>query len=555
MRAFAKLLDALSYAHGRLRKQALMRDYFLRTPDPDRGYALAALTGSLHVPEVKSTQLKLLIMERVDPILFTMARDGVGDLAETIALMWPDSERGELPHLSEAALALESVTRAKVAEVLVPWLNAADEVERWAMLKLVTGNLRVGVSERLAKTALAELSAKVKPEKNITLDDIEEVWHGLTVPYAELFDWLLGDGPRPEIGHVLTFRPVMLAHPIEDADKENVTPEDFWAEWKWDGIRVQLVGDGERMAMFSRTGESIGGSFPDLMDLPPIHGVVDGELLIVREGITASFNDLQQRLNRKVLGAKVLDQYPAHLRLYDILYDGAEDVRPLPLTARKERLDGWLHRYLHAHPDVTHRFDLSEQVKFGEWQDLSEQVVDVRGSLANLQVEGFMLKKRDAPYLAGRPKGYWYKWKRDPLTADVVLMYAQRGTGKRSSFYSDYTFGAWTENEAGEPVLVPVGKAYSGYTDEELAKLDRWIRNHTKDRFGPVRVVEPGICFEVGFDAIARSKRHKSGVAMRFPRILRIRWDKPVTEADTLPMLQSLINTQAASEGPEEWAM
>ncbi len=553
MKAFANLLDQLSYSHGRLRKLALMRDYFRRTPDPDRGYALAALTGTLDIPEIKSGQLKQLIAERTDPVLFSMAHHGVGDLAETIALMWPERAEGALPNLTDVAETLQTATRGRVAEILVPWLNVSDEVQRWALLKMVTGSLRIGVSERLAKTALFDLATQMQPQKNITLEDIEEVWHGLSVPYTELFLWLTeAEAPRPETGHVLTFRPLMLAHQLEESDRANADPAHFLAEWKWDGIRVQLVGDGQRMAMFSRTGEDAGKSFPDLMGLTPIHGVVDGELLVKRESGIASFNDLQQRLNRKVISKKMLADYPAHLRLYDILFDGEEDVRTLPLTERKTRLTDWLTRYTETNPRSSVKLDLSPEVPFADWHELAAQVADVRGGLATMQVEGFMLKKRESPYLAGRPKGYWYKWKRDPLTADVVLMYAARGHGKRSSFYSDYTFGAWTTDEAGAPILVPVGKAYSGYTDEELAKLDRWIRAHTRERFGPVRTVEYGIVFEVGFDAIAPSKRHKSGVAMRFPRILRIRWDKPYQEADTLEALQKFIASDGAEPVGEE---
>jgi DNA ligase-1 len=247
--------------------------------------------------------------------------------------------------------------------------------------------------------------------------------------------------------------------------------------------------------------------------------------------MVAPFNDLQQRLNRKSVTASMLKSHPAHIRLYDLLIEGEEDLRHLPFAARRARLEAWHGR---AKPPRT---DVSEMLEFAEIAELEQLWAGARET----GIEGLMLKRRDSPYLAGRPKGHWFKWKRAPLTLDAVLMYAQRGSGKRSSYYSDYTFGAWREGEDGEPELVPVGKSYFGFTDEELRQLDSFVRNNTIERFGPVRAVEPKLVFEVAFDSVHRSGRHKSGVAMRFPRISRIRWDKPAAEADRLETLEAMI--------------
>jgi DNA ligase-1 len=318
----------------------------------------------------------------------------------------------------------------------------------------------------------------------------------------------------------------MLAQPLEDADLAGLDPRDYLAEWKWDGIRVQLVARGTERRLYSRSGDEIGAAFPDICEAMPPDVTLDGELLVVRDGEVAPFNDLQQRLNRKTPTEKLRRDHPAAVRLYDILREGQEDLRGLPFIQRRRRLEAWHLRAPRA------ALDLSPMVPFTSWDELKE----LRNGARDRGIEGLMLKRADSVYVAGRPKGPWFKWKRGALTLDTVLMYAQRGHGKRSSFYSDYTFGAWHGDE-----LVPVGKAYSGFTDEELLRLDRWVRNNTVERYGPVRVVTPQIVLEIAFDSVHRSTRHKSGVAMRFPRVHRIRWDKPFREADTLQTLERLL--------------
>ncbi|HEU4961160.1 MAG TPA: cisplatin damage response ATP-dependent DNA ligase [Sphingomonas sp.] len=527
MRAFAQLLDRLIYTRSRNGKLKLIGDYLKATPDPDRGWAMAALTGELDLPAIKPALIRGLIEARVDPVLFHMSRDYVGDSAETVALLWPGDIEGEGEDLSLSAVVerLAKLSRSDAPAMLAAMLDRLDVEERFALIKMATGALRIGVSARLAKTALAQAFG-------LDVDLVEEVWHGTAPPYSALFAWAEGRAPQPRAADLPVFRPFMLAHPLEDA---TVDLAEYVAEWKWDGIRVQLVRVGGETRLFSRAGDDVTASFPDVAAAFVTPGVLDGELLVrgadqgggLGEGAgAASFNALQQRLGRKKVSAKMLADYPAFIRLYDILFDGAEDVRELPWTERRTRLEAFA-----AQLDPE-RFDLSAVIDAEHFEALTE----IRAGARDAAIEGVMLKRRDSPYVAGRRAGLWYKWKRDPLVADCVMMYAQRGNGRRSSFYSDYTFGCWTE--AGE--LLPVGKAYSGITDEELKFLDRWVRNHTVGRFGPVREVEKTLVLEIAFDSIHASRRHKSGVAMRFPRINRIRTDKPAMEADRVATLERM---------------
>jgi DNA ligase-1 len=531
MRAFSQLLDDLVYTRSRNTKLRLIGDYLKETPDPDRGIALAALTGSLSIPAVKGAAVRAIAEERVDPTLLYMSRDYVGDMAETVSLLWPTPD-GE-PEMDDGTLSitqaverLSNAGRATAPQVLAEMLDHLDASGRFALLKLATGALRVGVSARLAKQALADAFG-------LDVDAVEEVWHGLEPPYDELFSWGEGRGPQPTPRDVPVFRPFMLAHPL---DETVVSLDDYAAEWKWDGIRVQLVRTAGQTRLYSRTGDDISASFPEVAAALERDGVLDGELLVrgsdqgstdLHGGAAASFNALQQRLGRKTVSAKMRAQFPAFVRLYDVLIDGSEDVRGLPWVDRRARLEALVPG---LDPD---RFDLSQMIEANDFDHLA----GIRSGARDSAIEGVMLKRRDSPYVPGRKAGLWYKWKRDPLTADCVLMYAQRGSGKRSSFYSDYTFGCWTDDGQ----LLPVGKAYFGFTDEEMKWLDRWVRSHTVDRFGPVREVSKELVLEVAFDSIHASTRHKSGLAMRFPRISRIRIDKPAAEADRVETLRDLV--------------
>ncbi len=588
MRAFAALLDRLVLTPQRNVKLRLMTDYFRQTPDPDRGFALAALTGDLVIPSVKPAMLRALVVSRVDEVLFGYSYDFVGDLAETIALIWPtpndatvplvdagprESDGGIFagvapadhpftrpfqgngvprPAVADLAIAhaagattedpadlglgamvgrLQRASRLEGPRLVEDWLDRLDATGRWGLIKLVAGGLRVGVSARLAKQAVADLGDR-------EVNEIEELWHGLVPPYADLFAWLEGRAAKPVAAAAAAFRPVMLSHAIADGELAAIRPEDYAAEWKWDGIRVQAVAEGGVRRLYSRTGEEISGAFPDLVDAIDIDGAIDGELLIggrtVHGFALGSFGDLQQRLNRKSVTARVMETFPAFIRAYDLLADGTEDLRTLPFRERRVRLEAAVAR------SRSGRLDLSPLVAFADGAELAAR----RAEPPEPVIEGLMLKRWDSPYVPGRPKGPWFKWKRDPHVIDAVLMYAQRGHGKRSSFYSDYTFGVWQDGPSGNE-LVPVGKAYFGFTDEELVEIDRFVRNNTVSRFGPVREVrhEPGfgLVLEVAFEGLNRSTRHRSGVAMRFPRIARLRWDKPPAEADRLETLAALL--------------
>ena len=566
MNRFAELLDRLAYEPGRNNKLRLITGYFREAPDPDRGYALAAMTGALSFKHAKAGLIRDLIASRTDPVLFGYAYDYVGDLSETVALMWPKSETlsngPPPPTLTDVVATLDTLPKKELPTQLALWLDELDETGRWALLKLVTGALRIGISARLAKTAAAALGDK-------DVHEIELIWPGLTPPYTDLFAWLEGRADKPINRDPAPFSPVMLAHAIEPEDFAGLNAAEFMAEWKWDGIRVQAVsGRNEDRTvatrLYSRTGEDITTAFPDLLSALHKPGTIDGELLVVRDKRVQPFNVLQQRLNRKTVTPKLIKDFPIHLRAYDLLSEeaqdlstedfGIQDLREQPFTVRRARLEAFVQSL------NTSRVDLSPLVPFNSWEELAAARNDPASAGAGDDaeaVEGVMLKRRDAPYVPGRPKGQWWKWKRDPHIIDAVMMYAQRGHGKRSSYYSDYTFGVWTAGEDGDQ-LVPVGKAYFGFTDEELKKIDRFVRNNTVERFGPVREVvheaDQGLVLEVAFEGLQRSTRHKSGVAMRFPRINRLRWDKPPREADRLEVLERMLKTDTAYEKEMEAA-
>src|SRR6478672_11058080 len=407
MRAFSQLLDDLVYTRSRNTKLKLIGDYLRETPDPDRGYGLAALTGTLDIPAVKGAAVRAIAEERVDPVLLYMSRDYVGDMAETVALLWP-KPLDEPPEVDDATISitqaierLRSTTRLDAPRTLAAMLDHLDASGRFALLKLATGALRVGISARLAKQGLADAFG-------LEVEAVEEVWHGLRPPFTELFDWAEGRGEQPAVRDVPVFRPFMLAYPL---DETRVSLDDYAAEWKWDGIRTQLVHAGGETRLYSRTGDDISGSFPDVADAFGVPGVLDGELLVrgseqgvadVHGGAAASFNALQQRLGRKNVSQKMLGSYPAFVRLYDVLFDGDEDLRALAWERRRVRLES-----LSDGLD-RERFDISQLIDASSFEQLEDLRLNARG----VSIEGLRRKPRDSPDVAGRPTGLWNRGKR-----------------------------------------------------------------------------------------------------------------------------------------------
>ncbi len=556
MEEFSNLLEQLYYTAGTKAKAQLIADYIANTPDPDRGWAIAAMAGTLRFDFFKRNTVKKLITEHTDPALFAMSYDYVGEVSETVAHLWPYSEPVDKLHsLTEVVETFASVSKQKVSKTLANYLTMMTPAQRWALLKLGTRGLRIGVSARSIKQILADYGNK-------DIKEIETLWHAVTPPYSEMLAWLEGDADKPNIENAVTFHPVMLSHPIENSDIDAFEENTWQIENKYDGIRVQLAVKSERSvgnkaakkntsqssdddtpdkALFSRTGDDISHSFPDLLETVDGNMVLDGELLVIHniedepystdtsQPDVGTFNALQQRLNKKKPSKALQASAPVGLIVYDALVLDGEDLTEKTLKERRHALNEWFNH------NKSERLFLSETLSATSPESLRELHAHV---CKNRAVEGLMIKHLESKYIPGRPKGQWFKWKRDPLVVDAVMMYAQRGHGKRSSFYSDYTFGAWEDNQ-----LLPIGKAYSGFTDEELKKLDNWVRRNAVGRFGPVREVKKELVLEVAFDAVHPSSRHKSGVALRFPRIHRIRWDKPATEADTLANVKALIES------------
>lgn len=564
MDAFAELVDKLYFTSSNLAKAALIKAYLASTSDPDRGWAIAAIAGTLNFDFFKRKLIKDLIVERVDPLLFELSYDYVGEMSETVAHLWvrldDDPESFDsLPSLNEVVQCFFTKNRSQNKLYLISLLNSMSAAQRWALLKLGTRGLRIGVSARFLKKVLAEYGQQCGAD--VCVEDIERLWHGIKAPYTDLLLWLEGKGELPDVSDSVTFQPVMLSHSFDDNNLEDIMPNGWQAEWKFDGIRVQLVVSKAGKALFSRTGDDISLAFPEILeslDIAHIHGVFDGELIALIPSPTAiedykamnthanhqgvleangsghkwqigSFNQLQQRLNKKKPSKKLIAQYPVGIIFYDALVIDEKDIRDLPLCQRYQALTNWFEQqpYDQLHLSLPLKFNTASQLK-----TLREEAASIEQGY----IEGLMLKRKDSRYQAGRPKGIWYKWKRDPLIVDAVMMYAQRGHGKRSSFYSDYTFGCWQNGQ-----LLPVGKAYSGFTDAELKQLDNWIRKNTTGRFGPVKEVNKALVLEIAFDSVHTSNRHKSGLALRFPRVHRIRWDKPANEADKLSELKKQI--------------
>jgi DNA ligase 1 len=549
MKDFAALYRELDASTSSLAKQAALQRY-LREADPaDAAWAVYFLAGGKPRQLVPTKLLRLLAQEAagLPEWLFDESYEAVGDLAETIALLLPPpTEAHDLglaqwveEHLLPLREAGKSAPDELPARLRAQWRQLAAE-ERLVYFKLITGALRVGVSKLQVTQALAGVGG-IDPKR--VAQRLMGYTHIGGRPQAEDYRMLIAPESSAEQVQKTSGQPYpfFLAHafnlPLEQFDAALGPPADWIVEWKWDGIRAQLVKRAGAVWLWSRGEELVTDRFPELAVLGealPDGTVLDGEIAVWREDKVQPFAELQKRIGRKTLGAKLLRDIPVVLLAYDILEWEGRDLRALPQWERRALLDELVTRM--QHPSLLP----SPMLTGVEWSDLARQ----REAARSMGVEGMMLKRRDAQYGVGRTKdvGVWWKWKIDPLSIDAVLIYAQRGHGRRASLYSDYTFAVWDgPPEQPDRKLVPFAKAYSGLTDAEMARVDAIVRKTTVESFGPVRSVEPTLVFELGFEGIARSTRHKSGIAVRFPRMLRWREDKPVAEADTLQTLAALL--------------
>jgi DNA ligase-1 len=551
VKRFADLYDAIDRTTSTNAKVAALVAYLSSAPPADAAWALFFLTGRRLKRLLPSRLLHRWTQEvtSLPDWLIEASYAEAGDFAEAIALLVAPKQGRQAPVRNRAVVAQTSlfdepqqtVDHRDVDLSLARWLEDrilplrdVDDEERrvrvmtwWSHLerrelfllnKLLTGEFRVGVSHTLVVRAVAQVASLPPPV-------VEHRLMGTWEPSEAAFRSLIGpEGPADDPSRPYPF---CLASPLEDPVETLGPPDEWLVEWKWDGIRAQLIHRRGEVFLWSRGEELITGRFPEIAAAGarlPAGTVLDGEIVAFADGMPRPFADLQQRIGRERRVREVAQGIPVVFLAYDVLEDSGLDIRPLPMRDRRDRLVALL--------GGGGTLRISEEVTASTWDALAALRRDSRAR----GVEGLMLKRWSSPYRAGRKRGDWWKWKIEPFTMDAVLVYAQPGSGRRATVFTDYTFAVWREGE-----LVPVAKAYSGLSDEEIDELDRWVRRHTTERFGPVSAVEPLYVFELGFEAIARSTRHKSGVAVRFPRILRWRKDKPAAEADTLESLERMI--------------
>ena len=527
MKAFADLYRSLDETTSTNRKINAMVNYFRHAPAEDAIWAVSFLIGRKPRQVVPTRKLMQWAAElsRVPEWLFETSYDVVGDLAETITLLLPGSSGTSNRPLHEwvdqQLLPLREMDpEQQRKEVLNAW-QMMDESQRFVWNKLITGGFRVGVSRRLVVRALEQFSTI---DAAVISHRLMGEWPATVETYHRILsaDTRDADISRPY--------PFYLAYPIQDNLAELGPLEHWQVEWKWDGIRGQLIKRNHQVFLWSRGEELVTEKYPELAEdaaLLPDGTVLDGEILPWQEGRPLPFSELQRRIGRKTVGKKLLMEVPTVFLVYDLLEFSGKDWRAEALAQRRKTLSHLLSNFSET------RLLLSPVITAQTWKELE----GLREESRRRGVEGFMLKRLDSDYQVGRRRGSWWKWKIDPLTADGVLIYAQRGHGKRAGLYTDYTFAVWQGD-----MLVPFAKAYSGLNDEEIQEVDRFIQRNTLERFGPVRSVQPELVFEIAFEGIQESSRHKSGVAVRFPRILRWRRDKKAQEADTIETLKSLLS-------------
>jgi DNA ligase-1 len=530
MRAFARLYAELDVTAATNEKVAALVRYFRAAPPGDAAWAVYFLIGRRPKRLVSLAGLRAWAAQEagIEDWLFEESYHAVGDLAETITLLLPDAGRSSdlpLAHwVEERLLPLRGQDDAVQRRDLAQAWRELGRAERYIWNKLITGSFRVGASARLVVRALSEMTGV---DEGTVAHRLMGAWE----PDAGFFERLIAPDTRD--AEVSRPYPFFLAYPLEDDPASLGDAGDWIAEWKWDGIRAQLIRRAGRTFLWSRGEELLTGRFPEVEEagaLLPEGTVIDGELLPWSGSAPLPFAQLQRRIGRKTLGRKILTEVPVVLVAYDLLEEHGEDLRDRPFTERRDRLA----RLLCITPSVG-RLRLSPTVEASGWADVAAARRCARESGA----EGVMLKRRASPYGVGRRRGDWWKWKVDPHSVDAVLMYAQPGSGRRAGLYTDYTFGIWDGD-----TLVPFAKAYSGLSDEEIQRVDAFVRRNTLEKFGPVRTVKPELVFEVAFEGIQRSSRHKSGIAVRFPRIVRWRTDKRPEEADTLDTVRALIGAE-----------
>ncbi|WP_125723474.1 ATP-dependent DNA ligase [Flavobacterium ustbae] len=532
MKNFAELIKTLDSSNKTSVKVDALTNYFLKASDEDKVWTIAILSHRRPPRPVNTTLLRLWANELANiPLwLFEESYHIVGDLAETIALVIPTTKEHSDKSLTEylqEIVALKKKTDSEKKEYLqTNWLNL-NYYERFVFTKLITGSFRIGLSQKLMTRALSKA-------ENIDEDTLAYKLMGDWNPNTVTFQELILDEKSSD--YLSKPYPFYLAYPIEGELENLGNPEDWSAEHKWDGIRSQTIIRDNEIYVWSRGEELVTDKYPEFssfLGIIPNGTVIDGEILPFIENQIGTFNDLQTRIGRKNVSASVLKKTPVIIKAYDLLEWQGNDIRNLPYEERRNLLEELFTTLLGK--DIP--LQLSERVTFSTWEDIANERLKSR----EMKSEGLMLKRKDSPYLVGRKKGDWWKWKIEPLTIDAVLTYAMRGHGRRSNLFTDYTFALWQENENNERELVTFAKAYSGLTDAEFRMVDDFIKKNTLERFGPVRSVTPKLVFEIGFEGIALSKRHKSGVATRFPRILRWRHDKKIEEANSIEDLKNMI--------------
>jgi DNA ligase-1 len=529
VREFAEAFDEIDTTTATSLKVAAMVRYFRSAPPADAAWAAYILSGRRLKRFIGPALLSRWLIEAsgLPEWLVGESYSAVGDTAETIALLMETGEAAKAATdvplaewIDERLLPLREADEEQQRQAIVNWWRTLPYRECFLLNKLLTGELRVGVSELLVTRALSEVL-------DVPRADVARRLMGEWRPSAEFWEGLQsGEAPANDPSAPYPF---YLASPLEEDVTTLGAPADWQIEWKWDGIRGQLIRRDGQCFIWSRGEDLVTERFPEVVTAAgwlPDGVVLDGELVAWREGTVRPFADLQQRIGRKKLSPAILESVPVRFLAYDMLEQDHADIRELPMQERRARLEALL-------ADAPEVLSVSPVVEAASWQELGT----LREESRTRSVEGLMLKAKTSPYGTGRQRGSWWKWKIEPYSFDAVMIYAQPGHGRRSNLYTDYTFGVWREGE-----LVPVTKAYSGLSNSEIAELDKWIRAHTLEKFGPVRAVEPTQVFELGYEGIAASTRHKSGIALRFPRILRWRTDKPAREADTLQNLQAVLD-------------